>query len=139
MRRWLIPTVVLLIVLVAGLAFRRLQSGPTLRETTDATPYGKQYAAAHTETATFAAGCFWKLEHAMRQVDGVVATASGYTGGQGADVTHTTLSTGATGHAEAVRVTYACQTKTPTYPTCGPWSVGDPPEGGVTVVGWIER
>lgn len=106
MRHWLIPAVVVLTVVAAGLAFRQPLSGATLRETTDATPYGKKHTPAHTATATFAAGCFWKLEHAMRQVDGVVATASGYTGGQGADVTHTTLSTGATGHAEAVRVTF---------------------------------
>ena len=106
MRYWLIPTVVLLTVLAAGLAFSRMQSGPTLRETTDITPYGKQHTPGHTETATFAAGCFWKLEDAIRHVDGVVATESGYTGGQGADVTHATLSTGATGHAEAVRVTF---------------------------------
>lgn len=106
MRRWLLPTLVLLTVGAAGLAFRQLQAGPTWHETTDTTLYGKQYAPSHTETATFAAGCFWKLEDAMRQLDGVVATESGYTGGQGADVTHATLSTGATGHAEAVRVTF---------------------------------
>ena len=106
MRHWLIPTIVLLSVLAAGLAFRRLQAGPVLRATTDTTPFGKKHLPAQTETATFAAGCFWKLEDAMRQVDGVVATASGYTGGHGADVTHATLSTGATGHAEAVRVTF---------------------------------
>ena len=106
MRRWLIPAVVLLTVLAAGLAFRRLEAGPTLRKTTDRTPYGKQHAPARTETATFAAGCFWKIEEAMRQVDGVVATESGYTGGHGSDVTHATLSSGTTGHAEAVRVTF---------------------------------
>ena len=106
MPRWLIPTVVLLTVFAAGLAFRRMQSGSSLRETTDTTLYGKKHAPARTETASFAAGCFWKLEHAMRQVDGVVATESGYTGGQGGQVTHATLSTGATGHAEAVRVTF---------------------------------
>ena len=106
MRRRLIPAVVLVTVLAAGLAFQRLQTGPTLRETTDTTVYGKQHTPARTATATFAAGCFWKLEDAMRQVDGVVATESGYTGGHGADVTHATLSAGATGHAEAVRVTF---------------------------------
>ena len=42
----------------------------------------------------------------MRHVDGVVTTASGYTGGHGTDVTHATISSGTTGHAEAVRVTF---------------------------------
>ena len=60
----------------------------------------------HTELAVFAAGCFWCVEEAFDQVDGVVETTSGYTGGSIPDPSYREVSSGRTGHYEAVAVRY---------------------------------
>ncbi len=56
--------------------------------------------------ATFAGGCFWCMEHPFDELDGVLSTTVGYTGGHKKDPTYEEVSAGNTGHTEAVRVIY---------------------------------
>src|SRR5882672_3046249 len=62
--------------------------------------------AQKTEKAIFAAGCFWCTEEAFEHVPGVVAAVSGYTGGSVKNPRYEQVSSGRTGHREAVEVTF---------------------------------
>jgi len=58
------------------------------------------------ERATFAGGCFWCMEPAFDGVEGVVRTTVGYTGGHVKNPTYEEVSSGKTGHAEAIQIVY---------------------------------
>lgn len=59
-----------------------------------------------TAKATFAGGCFWCMEPPYDELEGVISTISGYIGGTKKKPTYEEVSGGATGHAEAVQITY---------------------------------
>ena len=64
-----------------------------------ATTHGKQ-------TAVFAGGCFWGIQAVFQHVKGVNEATSGYSGGSASTADYETVSTGTTGHAESVQVTF---------------------------------
>jgi peptide-methionine (S)-S-oxide reductase len=69
-------------------------------------PAVDETASASSETAVLAGGCFWGVQGVFQHVDGVTAAVSGYAGGA-ADTAHYDMtSTGTTGHAESVRITF---------------------------------
>jgi peptide-methionine (S)-S-oxide reductase len=59
-----------------------------------------------TRTAVLAGGCFWGMEGVFEQLKGVKEVLSGYSGGSGATAHYELVSTGTTGHAESVQITY---------------------------------
>jgi peptide-methionine (S)-S-oxide reductase len=75
-----------------------LAPAPTIDEPLAKTP--------GTETAILSGGCFWGMQVIFQHVKGVKSTISGYTGGGKADARYELVSTGTTGHAESVQITF---------------------------------
>ncbi len=81
-----------------------LATGPGLLATHFAAQQSEP--ASTTATATFAGGCFWCMEPPFDALDGVLSTTSGYIGGQTPNPTYEEVSSGGTGHFEALEITY---------------------------------
>lgn len=106
-------------------------------ETTPATSRAEKPRLQGAQRATFAGGCFWGVEVVFREIEGVLETRVGYTGGLTADPTYEQVCNHTTGHAEAVevwfdpaKVTYKQLLETfwrihdPTTPNRQGWDVG---------------
>lgn len=70
------------------------------------TPSAEKRAIATEETAVLAGGCFWGVEELIRQLPGVISTEVGYTGGSIPSPSYEMMTSGRTGHAEAVRIVF---------------------------------
>ena len=81
------------------------QPGPATAPTTPPPP-APTAPSGDTEAAVFAGGCFWCMEKPFDKIDGVLSTTSGYTGGGELNPTYQQVSSGSTGHTEAIRVVY---------------------------------
>ena len=62
--------------------------------------------SSNNQVATLAGGCFWCLEAVFDELEGVISVESGYSGGHVKDPSYEAVCRGATGHAEAVQVTF---------------------------------
>ena len=78
----------------------------TMHGTPDANGAPNAGASVQTETATLAGGCFWGMEEILRKVPGVLDTEVGYCGGNVPEATYEMVKSGASGHAEAVQITF---------------------------------
>jgi len=95
--------------LVAAALLGLLQAcGASLHAAPLATPAvdASRPASPGVQTAVFAGGCFWGVEAVYRHVKGVKTAVSGYAGGDAKTADYQTVSTGETGHAESVQVTF---------------------------------
>jgi peptide-methionine (S)-S-oxide reductase len=102
----LVPT----LLAAAALASAGLYSARSTAESTHLTPVAgvdeQPASASGKETIVLAGGCFWGVQGVFQHVKGVVNAVSGYAGGEKSAAEYETVSTGSTGHAESVRVTY---------------------------------
>lgn len=64
------------------------------------------YTGNMTEIVTFAGGCFWCTEAIFKRLKGVISVTPGYAGGKRENPSYEQVSTGATGHAEAVQIEF---------------------------------
>ena len=106
----LVALAVLVVVGVALFAVPHgfLMSGRATASTTIPAPAVDEPAgrAGASETAVLAGGCFWGVQGVFQHVRGVTQAVSGYAGGDASTAQYETVSTGTTGHAESVRITY---------------------------------
>ncbi len=69
-------------------------------------PAEDEHSTAPREVTVLAGGCFWGVQGVFQHVDGVISAVSGYAGGEQKTAQYETVSTGTTGHAESVEVTF---------------------------------
>ena len=97
--------IILVVAITLGLGYGWVR-GAFVRFSPGAVTALAQTGGTGLQKATFAAGCFWCVEADFDKVKGVVETISGYTGGNVKSPTYEQVSSGGTGHTEAVEIIY---------------------------------
>ncbi|MGO8834909.1 MAG: peptide-methionine (S)-S-oxide reductase MsrA [Roseiarcus sp.] len=98
----------LFVAILVGVGVSLRLSAPVAAEEPRAlpAPLVDEQSAAASESAVFAGGCFWGVQGVFQHVKGVTSAVSGYSGGEKSTAEYETVSTGSTGHAESVKVTF---------------------------------
>jgi len=99
--KYYIILLVLIISIIFILDYRMNDTGKLSKDA-----IGKSAQNSQTELATFAGGCFWCMEPPYDDLPGVISTSVGYTGGKTPNPTYEEVSTGKTGHVEAVQIVF---------------------------------
>jgi peptide-methionine (S)-S-oxide reductase len=89
-----------------GASSAKATAAPPTATSRSASATSRSAPAAVNDLATFAAGCFWCAETAFEGVPGVLSVTSGFSGGPEKNPTYEMVSSGRTGHAEAVHVVF---------------------------------
>jgi peptide-methionine (S)-S-oxide reductase len=92
----------LMVVLASGL----LSAGVAQAQIPAFAPATREPAVTGERVAVLAGGCFWGVDAVFKHVKGVSRVVSGYSGGNAGSATYPVVSSGATGHAESVQITY---------------------------------
>jgi peptide-methionine (S)-S-oxide reductase len=93
-----------LLMLISGCSFSTSKQQNEVKSNNQI--YKDSVMSANTDTAIFAAGCFWCTEAIFEELKGVQSVESGYSGGTAADPSYELVCTGTTGHAESTRIIY---------------------------------
>ncbi len=93
-------------LLLGGVLLTQFSSTATAARFPDPPDGGNIGAVGAIETAVFAGGCFWGVDGVFKNVKGVSKVVSGYSGGSQATAQYEIVSTGTTGHAESVQITF---------------------------------
>jgi peptide-methionine (S)-S-oxide reductase len=103
---------VLVVLVIGGLLWSRARAGDAVAlpspavDSAPASAKTGQTGKTGTKTVVFSGGCFWGVQAVFQHVKGVADATSGYSGGASGTATYDQVSTGDTGHAESVKVTF---------------------------------
>ena len=93
-------------ILIYSVIFNFIIIGCNMGQSDKTTDKKQQVNPANVQTAIFAGGCFWCMEPPYDNLPGIISTIVGYTGGEVENPSYEEVTTGTTGHAEAVKIEF---------------------------------
>jgi peptide-methionine (S)-S-oxide reductase len=97
---------VVIVVLGAMIAMNRAEAAKDIKALPDPVLNAHLSANSGEQTAVISGGCFWGIQAVYQHIKGVKSAISGYSGGSSSTAEYEVVSTGSTGHAESVKITY---------------------------------